>query len=234
MISLLVVDGTGRLADELRLQPPSNEDIEIFAAKDPVEAIGIIEEHDITALAVNGRCSDTDPLAVTTWVMRFKADLKLIFVTDDPTPAPSKIVSHSPGPVFVNVHDLGPQLGLILGSNGGSVRARAAIAVDALDVTRIAGLQSSSGAVQIFAGSNSGTLRFEDGVLVHAASGSVVGSDAFFSMMLWPRGDIQRLSDEEADECVTNVWFPSAFLFQEAERFRDVLQGEGRRAGDGF
>ena len=226
MISLLVVDGSGQLAGLLQRQGALSEDFEVIAAKDSVEAIGILEERDVAILAIDGRSADLDPLAVTTWALRFNPGLKLVFVTGDPTPVPSRIVSHGPGPIFVNANDLGPQLGLILGRNGIIEPLQAATAIDALDVTRIAGLQGSTGVVQIFAGKNSGTLGFEDGILVHAVCGSMAGPDAFFSMMLWPRGDIQKLSDEEAEACGTNVWFPSSFLFQEAERFRDALQGE--------
>lgn len=221
---LLVVDGSGHLAGLLQRQNTLSEGFELIAAKDSVEAIGILEERDVAILAIDGRSADLDPLAMTTSALHFNSELTLIFVTEDPTPAPSRRVSHGPGPIFVNANDFGPQLGLILGGNGRTGRSQAATEVDALDVTRIAGLQGSSGAVQILAGISSGTLCFEDGVLVHAACGSMAGPDAFFAMMLWPRGEIQKCSDEEAEACETNVWLPSSFLFQEAERFWDALR----------
>jgi hypothetical protein len=226
LISLLVVDGSEQLAGHLQLHSSLTARFKIIAAKDSVEAIGIIEEHDVDILAIDGRSDDLDPLAVTTWALRFKPDLKLVFVTDDAVPAPSKIHCHSGGPVFLNAEDIGSQLGLVFDQDDCTVRPKTVTAIDALDVSRIAGIRGSSGAVRIFAAGASGTLRFEDGLLVHADCGAISGSDAFFSMMLWPRGDIERLSDEEAEGCESNVGFPSAFLFQEAERFRSALQGD--------
>ncbi len=124
MISLLVVDGSGKLAGHLQGHSLLTDHFEIVGAKDSVEAIGIIEEHDVDILAVDGRSDDLDPLAVTTWALRFKPDLKLVFVTDDAVPAPSKIRCYSGGPIFLNGDELAPQLGLLFEQNGNTVCPR--------------------------------------------------------------------------------------------------------------
>lgn len=69
-------------------------------------------------------------------------------------------------------------------------------------------------------------LRFRDGRLVHAATGRLVGEEAFFEMARWPAGTFEEMPESGEDSPQSTIKLPLSQLMIEAARRRDEAERE--------
>ncbi len=97
--------------------------------------------------------------------------------------------------------------------------------IGGLDIFDIAQLLAISGrrlGVRVTFKDFSGVLGFENGQLIHAATGNLQGEDAFFEMVRWAGGTFEELPD--ATPLRPNVSLPLSQLMIEAARRRDEAE----------
>jgi len=95
--------------------------------------------------------------------------------------------------------------------------------LEMLDLVRIAALSGSNLAIRLRCLEGDGILAFADGKVVHASTSELVGDDAFFQMILWRCGPVERLPTERRRCYAPNIARPMTDLMDEASRFRELL-----------
>ncbi len=93
--------------------------------------------------------------------------------------------------------------------------------LDIFDVTQLLAISGRSIAVRVTFGKRSGILMFQQGRLVHAATGELKGERAFFEMAHWSGGTFQQLPNPAPEDVTPNVEMPLTQLMMEAARWRD-------------
>jgi len=98
--------------------------------------------------------------------------------------------------------------------------------LEMLDLVGIAALSGSNVAIRLRCLEGDGVLAFGDGKVVHASTSDLVGDDAFFQMVLWRCGPVEKLPPEKRGCYATNIARTITDLMDEAARFRELLVDE--------
>lgn len=85
------------------------------------------------------------------------------------------------------------------------------------DVIQMECLSMSTRAVRVDCGGRTGRIFFAGGQVVHAEVGDLIGEDAFFEIVHWPKGSFQIEEGVRAiDETITHNW--ESLLMEAAQR----------------
>ena len=216
--TVLLVEGGTELARDLRARLRSVSNLEIVAVNEVSTSLRAVSKIDIDVLVVDGRGDGIDPLHFALRALEKKRNPALIFTVFAADPLGTQFGRSPTGPRFVTARRCAAEVERALG-NGISKLSN----VNVLDLVRIARLRGSSGGARIRSSGRAGTIRFEDGSLVHAATDKLKGADGFLEMVLWPTGKIEEIPSEFFARCPSNIPADGA-LIAEAIRFRSELQ----------
>jgi len=96
--------------------------------------------------------------------------------------------------------------------------------LDIFDITQLLAMSGRRLGVRITFKQLSGTLGFEGGQLIHAATGTFRGEAAFFEMVRWEGGTFEELPEDDVEPFQPNVTLPLSQLMIEAARRRDEAE----------
>jgi two-component system chemotaxis response regulator CheB len=94
--------------------------------------------------------------------------------------------------------------------------------VNLADIVQLACLEGKNRCLEVHSGDKTGRVFFAKGEIVHASTGELTGTDAFFEIMTWPGGNLTLFSDETDVISIDVSW---NFLLIEALRKIDEAGG---------
>ena len=89
------------------------------------------------------------------------------------------------------------------------------------DIIQMCCLAGASLSIRVTQDSDLGTIFIEDGEVVHAECGAMVGVEAFFTILGWPSGQFETMEAPAIDE--PTIKEACQFLLMEAARQADEM-----------
>jgi CheY-like chemotaxis protein len=93
--------------------------------------------------------------------------------------------------------------------------------LDIFDFTQLFVMSGKSTSIRVRHGEEIGVLGFREGNLVHAATGSLTGDEAFYQMTTWEGGKFEEITDTAGRDLAHNITSSTSHLMIEAARIRD-------------
>jgi hypothetical protein len=224
--SWLIVDGCQDLVPAIRAELASlGAEVELMVASAADPALRSLESSTVRRIVMRADDDSVDCLELACRALRVFPRLEVVICSDshdrmDRSTLPATGIYFVGGPreaVAVESPEEQPS-----SNDADQSTARP----DIVDVVRIVSYSRQTRVLEVIGAEGGGALGFIDGALTHASAGHLIGSEAFFQMVLWEECSFQAVDSNRYVESEPNISMPTAELLDEAVNLLEAIESD--------
>jgi len=222
----LIIDGGQDLSPTIRAELATlGAEIELRIVEDADPDIGSLANSAVRRLVMRAGDGSADCLDLVCRALQASPQLEIVICSDrlDRIDGPTSLAT---GVCIVS----GPREAATVGSPEAQPSSRnddrSPPRPNIVDVVRIVSHSGKTRVLEVDGPYGRGALGFVDGILTHASTGHLIGSDAFFQMVLWDESTFRSVVSTRYLECEVNISERTAELLQEAVKLQKALEGD--------
>jgi hypothetical protein len=222
----LIVDGGQDLSPTIRAELATlGAEVELRIVEDADPDIGSLANSAVRRLVMRAGDGSADCLDLVCRALQASPQLEIVICSDrlDRVDGPTSLAT---GVCIVS----GPREAAAVGSPEAQPSSRnddrPSPRPNIVDVVRIVSHSGKTRVLEVDGPFGRGALGFVDGILTHASTGHLIGSEAFFQMVLWEESTFRSVVSTRYLECEVNISERTAELLQEAVKLLEALEGD--------
>ncbi|MFC2170580.1 DUF4388 domain-containing protein [Calditrichota bacterium] len=228
-ITILIVDDEKDITDAISEYLRQNHNMDPLVANDPKMVVPLLEEHsEIKLILCDFRMPEISGLDLLLDVKEKFGSIYFLIMTGYGTPELKNEVLRRGAIRYIekpfNMPELVETIQDVIGSSGSGFGGRME-KIRLADIIQLVALSQRTVALNVLVKDRRGVLYFENGEVMHALCGDLVGEDAFYELFNWSGGQFSLGAHSAGgDQTISMSW---QGLLMEATRRQDEKMESG-------